>query len=224
MKKVFLSLIFSFIGLIGFAQYNVSGSSNIIERSRDIQRQVKVNNFSNSSVSKSRFNIFLDDNWKGGVMFLNDSISMSGYTYRYNIYSDQIELRSVVDPSSVEVVSIGSQKFVYSKFYDNAKRINEGYFEQIVGGDCKLLLRREVDYKTGTRNIEGYGSNSSTSVKQELYIKKENEPAIKIDKSKDFFKQVMSDKEEVVDYIDNQIIIFLTEKKIVEFVKFYNEI
>lgn len=224
MKKISLSLIFSFIGLIGFAQYNVSGSSNVIERSRDIQRQVKVNNFSNSSVSKSRFNIFLNDDWKGGVMFLNDSISMSGYTYRYNIYTDQIELRSVVDPSSVEVVSIGSQKFLYSKFYDNAQRINEGYFEQVVGGECKLLLRREVDYKTGTRDIEGYGSNSTTSVKQELYIKKENEPAIKIDKSKDFFKQIMSDKEEVVDYIDNQLIIFLTEKKIAEFVEYYNKI
>lgn len=224
MKKVSLSLIFSFFGLIGFAQYNINGSSNVIERSRDIQRQVKVNNFSSSNVSKSRFNIFLNDDWKGGVMFVNDSISMSGYTYRYNIYTDQIELRSVVDPSSVEVVSIGSQKFLYSKFYDNDKKINEGYFEQVVGGECKLLLRREVDYKTGTRDIEGYGSNSTTSIKQELYIKKENDPAIKIEKSKDFFKQIMSDKEEVVDYIDNQFIIFLTEKKIAEFVEYYNEI
>jgi len=224
MKKISLSLIFSFLSLIGFAQYHISGSSNIIERSSDIQRQVKIDNFSSSGVSKSKFNIFLDDDWKGGVMFVNDSVSMSGYTYRYNIYTDQIELRSVVDPSSVKVVSIGSQKFLYSEFYDSDKKINEGYFEQVVGGECKLLLRREVDYKTGTRDIEGYGANSSTSIKQELYIKKENEPAIKIDKSKDFFKQIMSDKEEAVDYIDNQLIIFLTDKKIAEFVEYYNKI
>ncbi|MEE4197077.1 MAG: hypothetical protein V2I54_05495 [Bacteroidales bacterium] len=224
MKKVSLGLFFCFVSLVGLAQYNISGSSNIIERSRDIQRQVKVNNFSSGSASKSRFNIFLNEDWQGGVMFISDSIAMSGYTYRYNIYSDQIELRSIVDPSSVEVVSIGSQKFIYSKFYDNTNALSDGYFEQIVGGECKLLLRREVDYSTGTRDIEGYGTNSSTSVKQELYIKKENEPAIKIDKSKDFFKQVMSDKEEVVDYIDDQIIIFLTEKKIVEFVEYYNKI
>lgn len=224
MKKISLIVFFSFIGLISFAQYNVSGSSNVVERSRDIQREVNLNNFSTTSSSKNRFNIFLNKDWQGGVMFVNDSISMSGYTYRYNIYSDQIELRSLVDPSSVSIVSIGSQKFVHSKFYDSNEDLNDGYFEQIVGGECKLLLRREVDYKTGTRDIEGYGSNSTTSIKQELYIKKKNEPAIKIDKSKDFFKQVMFDKEEVVDYIDNQLILFLTEKKIIEFIEYYNEI
>lgn len=47
-------------------------------------------------------------------MYKSDSVMQNNYLYRYNIYTDQIELRSIVDPNSISVISIGSNKFIYS--------------------------------------------------------------------------------------------------------------
>ncbi|HRW62164.1 MAG TPA: hypothetical protein P5132_01680, partial [Bacteroidales bacterium] len=142
----------------------------------------------------------------------------------YNIYADQIEMRSLVDPSSIDIVTIGAQKFIHSSYVDINNVVMNGYFEMVVGGDVKLLLRREIDFKQATYDIEGYGASSSTSVKEEFYIKKDGNPAVKLEKSKEFFKELMNDKNEVVDYIDKQIILFFTEKKVREIIEYYNQI
>ena len=77
-----------------FSQYNLSGIGTSTDIARGINNKTKVNNYSQSRVGKSKLNYFLDDNWQGGVMFTEDSSSVNGYTYRYNIYTDQMELMS----------------------------------------------------------------------------------------------------------------------------------
>lgn len=224
MKKLLLIFTTLFISTISFSQYNIAGSGNMTERARDIQRKSKLNNFSQNKIQNTKFNIFLNEDWKGGVMFSDDSTSVNGFTYRYNIYTDQIELRSTVNPSEVKMITIGTKKFVYSTFYDEDSIKNEGYFELIANGSCKLLLRRHIEFQHATGNIEAYGSNASTAIEERLFIKKDNEPAVELEKTKDFLKSYLSDKEEAVEYMDNKLILFLTLKRIKDIVEYYNRI
>ena len=102
-------------------------------------------------------NFFLNEDWKAGVMFSKDSSVINNHLYRYNIYTDQIELRSVVNPKTIDIISIGSQKFIYSEFYLEDSMRNEGYFELLANGECKLLLRRNIKFTEGRDDIEAYG-------------------------------------------------------------------
>ena len=222
MKKILIGLVFVLFNIAAFCQYNVSGMGTLYETARETQRKSKINNFSSVQTDNNRFKIFLNKEWSGGVLFSNDSTTVKGYTYRYNIYADQIESRSIVNPSSINLVSIGSKKFMHSEYYDEDSVLNTGYFEQVIAGECQLLLRREVDYKRGTNDIRGYGGNEGTSITEELYIKKFNSPAVKIMKSKDFFKDLMSDKVNVKTFIDKKLILFMSRNRIEEIVRYYN--
>lgn len=218
MKKLFsLVLILTYSGVI-YAQ------GNFEDRSKLIQEYSKTNNYSTTKSSNSKFNVFLNENWQGGIMITKDSLTLNGYTFRYNVYSDQIELRSIVSPKDINVVSIGTQKFVYSSFINDKGEEDEGYFELVVEGDCRLLLRREIEFSVGTKEVEGYGTSSARKINEDLYIKFNNGEAKKIMKSKDFFLEVMAGKDKAVEYVDKQFILFMTEKKIKRLVEYYNKI
>lgn len=224
MKKSILLISLSICFNSLFGQYDLGGNGSSTDVARNLHRESRLNNYTQDNVSKSKLNYFLDDDWIGGVMFTNDSASINGYTYRYNIYTDQIELRSLVDPFSIEVLSIGTKKFIYSEFYLVDGSMDEGYFELIENGDCKVLLRRSVKYSQMTKDIEGYGSEESTSIEENLFIKKGNDPAKKIEKTKEFLADIFSDKEKAVDYMNNKTILFMTEKKVIELINYYNKI
>lgn len=224
MKKITLLLSLLLCTLHLFSQYQVGGTGGVTDRAREIQTKSKVNNFSQNKMNKTKLNFFLDDEWQGGVMFENDSVSVNGFSYRYNIYTDQIELRSLVNPSVIKMISIGTKKFIYSGFIDIDDSQDEGYFELVADGECMLLLRREIEFKQASGDIEAYGSNASTSIEERLFIKKGNEPAVELVKSKDFLKNYLSDKEKAVDYLNKKVILFFTDKKVIEIIEYYNKI
>ncbi len=224
MKKIILTIALVFSINMLFSQYSITGQGSSVDVARDVQNKTKLNNYTQGRTGTNKLNYFLEDEWKGGVMFTKDSASVNGYTYRYNIYSDQIELRSLVDPETINVLSIGRRKFIHSLYYDNSGVVNEGYFELVTDGDCKLLLRRSVKFTQTSRDIEGYGANESTSINEILFLKKGNEPAKELEKSKDFLEEYFSDKAEAVDYLNDKVIIFMTEKKVIELINYYNEI
>jgi len=223
MRKVVISVVFVLCYIAVYSQYDIGGNGSTYSKARDVRYKAKINNFTQNSSPKIRMNFFLNEEWNGGVLFNADSTIVKGCSYRYNIYSDQIELRTVVNPTDINLVSIGSKKFIYLEYYDQENVLNEGYFEKISDGDCLLLVRREVDYKKGTCDIQGYGANEGSSIKEELYIKKNDKPAIKIVKTKDFFENIMFDKKEVLTYLDKKLILFMTRNKIKDIVKYYNE-
>lgn len=152
-KRIYftISLIFV-IGTIK-AQYgnaNNMGGAHVLS---DIVRERHLEETMLKDMKNSKLNYFLDKNWKAGVMFTNDGSSISGLLYRYNVYTDQIEFRSFVDPKSIDILSIGSKKFIYTDYEtDIEDYVESGYFELIAKGECKLLIRRQMHFKEGTND------------------------------------------------------------------------
>ncbi len=173
-------------------------------------------------MKKTTMNYFLNDKWQGGVVYLNNDNVLKGSLFRYNIYTDQIELRSFLNPEDVDVVSIGSQKFIYSRFIDEEGRRDAGYFELLEDGETKLLLRRYIKFEVGMNDIKAYGASSSTGISENYYIKKEGEPAQLVEKDKESLIKVLSDKAGMEDFINKSFVIFVTEKKLRKFINHYN--
>jgi len=221
----FIITIFSVLSFNSlFAQGNNLGNNNhdLLDGLSEMNRKVKTENQSQSSQSK--LNFYLDEDWKAGVFYTKKSNPVNGYLFRYNIYTDQIELRSVVNHNEIDIVTIGSKKFIYSEFFNTDSTTDEGYFEMIVNGDCKLLIRRSIDFKESDAHDNAYGSAASTRVIEKFYLKKDNEKAVEIDKSKERILTLLSDKDKFVEYYDDKLILFLNEKKLIEIVNFYNKI
>jgi len=188
----------------------------------DINRKVKTEN--QSQAKQSKLNFYLDEEWKAGVFYTKKNDPINGYLFRYNIYTDQIELRSVVNQNEIDIVTIGSKKFIYSEFLNADSIADEGYFEMIVNGDCKLLIRRSIAFKGSDIHDNAYGSQASTKVVEKYYIKKDKERAVEVDKSKEGILTLLSDKDKFVEYYDDKLILFLNEKKLIELVNYYNKI
>ncbi|PLX22945.1 MAG: hypothetical protein C0597_01600 [Marinilabiliales bacterium] len=224
MKKLIITAIFLFSINALYSQYQVGGTGESIDRAREVNRMTKLNNFSLDRMQKSKLSFFLEDEWQGGVMFASDSSTINGFSYRYNIYTDQVELRSLVDPGSIKMLTIGTKKFVYSTFLNNENIEDAGYFELISNGECKLLLRRQIEFTRASGDIEAYGANESTKIDEKLFIKKGEDVAVELVKSKEFLRDFISDKEQAVEYLDEKLVIFLTEKKIKEIIDYYNNI
>lgn len=173
---------------------------------------------------KSKLNYYLFDDWFGGVIFTNDSSVINGCTFKYNVYTDQVEMRTLVNASTVNYLSIGSKRFVHEEYLTEDSLLFEGYFELLINGDCKLLLRREMFALQGEEDIKIYGSSGSTKISEILYIKKGNEPAVEVVRSKKFFTNYFSNHELMINYINHKFSLFKSEKSIRELVGYYNKI
>ena len=220
MKKIFVVItIISFVNVVkGQSNSNLGNDSHLSNKSFT-QKQFKV----------SKVNHFLSEDWQGGLIQLKDDTRVNGYyLYRYNIYTDQIELKSILDPSPVDIISIGTQKFIYSNFIENENSVSSGYFELIVNGDCKLLLRRYISMSgedNSAAKILGKSStNKSSAVIKEYYIKKGTDPAVIIDNTKESLLKYLSDKRDFQEYLDKKLILFLNKSKLIELINYYNKI
>ena len=182
--------------------------------------------FTQKQIKLSNVNHYLDKEWQGGLIQLEDDRNVNGYLYRYNIFTDQIELKSLIDPTPVKIISIGKQRFIYSDFLIEEESINAGYFEVIVNGDCKLLKRRYIrnndqDYRVS--KILGTSSAApATTVIKEYYVKKGAEPAVLLDKTKSSILSNLSDKETFNEYMQKKFVVIINENKLIEFITKYN--
>lgn len=175
------------------------------------------------SLKKSDSDFYLSD-WQGGSIFLDNNTTLPGYMFRYNVFSDQIELRSIVNPEKIEYISIGGKIFMYSAYIDKQGATTAGYFEILAKGDCYLLLKRNLRVTQGDHDVKLYGSPSSTTVIESYFIKKKDQPAIEVDKSKSSLMDHLSDKPEFHEYLDHKILLLITESKLIELVNYYNHL
>ena len=222
-KRIYFTI--SLILVIGTtkAQLGIAGGMNSVLN--DVVRERHIEETMLKDMKNSKLNYFLDKDWKAGVMFTSDGSSISGLLYRYNVYTDQIEFRSFVNPETIDIISIGSKKFIYTNYEtDIEDYIESGYFELIAKGECKLLIKRQMSFNEGTNDQEAYGSSSSTKIMERYYIKKGDQPATLIGRNKNSVMELLSDKKEFEDYIDNKLLLIITERKLIELINYYNKI
>ncbi len=213
MKKILLTFSITLILGSAFAQgyYDEEDSDNI-----------KIQRTSEQS-ARGSLNYYMNEKWQVGTLFTTNSTPIVGYTFRYNVYTDQIELRSVVDASTLDYVSIGTMKFIHTNFYDEDEAMFSGYFEMLINGDCKLLKRRELKYNPGSYKA-AYTTQGSTAILESLYIKVGNKPAQKIQKSREFFEKVFSENEKMLEFINKKNFLIVSDKKIKSIIEYYNDI
>jgi hypothetical protein len=217
-------LIFVMLGSVIVAKGQGPGYLN----NKESVNSLTIEPFTQKQVKLSNVNYFLNEEWQGGLIQLENDRNVNGYLYRYNIFTDQIELKSIIEPSSVKIISIGVQKFIYSDYVLSEDLIYSGYFEVIANGECKLLKRRyirsnEQDYRVN--KILGTSDAAPTSsVIKEYYIKKGSGPAVLMNKTKGSFLDILSDKKPFHDYLKKKFIIIVNENKMIELINYYNKI
>ncbi len=142
---------------------------------------------------------YLKNDWTKGNMILKDKGLLSNMEFKYDILNDKIEFKSVLNPKSVDIVTIGDKFFIYTEFKDG-DYIRNGYFQMIFDGDVRLLIRRTVEIKTGKKGA--YGFKSYSIVREKYFIKIGNKPAIPFDRRKGEILDILSDeKNGIKDYV-----------------------
>ncbi len=116
-----------------------------------------VNSGSSSQYRKSQLKgvegrIFIGADWPAGKVVLRDGGSIENYLLRYNLLSDQMQFIAGQDtlafasPDELNTVTFDGHTFIYENF-ECGDAIRQGYFELIVPGKNKLLLKRVVTYQ-----------------------------------------------------------------------------
>lgn len=167
---------------------------------------------------------FLNPNWQRGVVILHDSSAITGQAYRYNVYTDQIEVVSALSPDAVKVVQVDSKKFIHTDFLADNNELRRGYFELIEDGDMKLLIRRQMSLTGSAQQADHYASRGGENRVQEMhYIKKNGEPAERINLRRRDVIDFFSENEIIQEYFDNNTILRMNETRLREIVLYFNE-
>lgn len=93
--------------------------------------------------------IYPGNDWPLGTIVLRDGGVIDNYFMRYNFLTDQIQFVAGKDtlvfanPMDLNTVTFGGHTFVYEN-YNYQDSVRQGYFELIVPGKNKLMLKRMV--------------------------------------------------------------------------------
>ncbi len=166
----------------------------------------------------------LNSNWQRGRIILQDDTSISGKAYRYNVYTDQIEVVSALSPDEVKVVEINDKLFINTTFLSENNEVKHGYFEMIEEGDMKLLIRREPELSGAAQQADHYAtSGGEARVREIYYVKEGDRPAEKINLRRSDVRDFFSDKSIIQQYFEDNRILRMTESRLKEIVRHYNE-
>ncbi|MCD4746861.1 MAG: hypothetical protein K8R58_11240 [Bacteroidales bacterium] len=181
--------------------------------------------------SKKVGDMYLDNEWKYGLLMLNDNTIIGDRLYRYNIYEQKMQYifendtLSITNPERIKFLSFDGKTYYYFDYFDNNRR-GKGYFEFLAGRNFKLLRRSVANYNY--KNI--YEDNEVPIDKRyvktdEYYIKKCDEPAIHIVGTNEAILNLLSDKKtEVVRYIKQKKLNIKNEDDMIAVIEFYNSL
>jgi hypothetical protein len=129
--------------------------------------------------------IYVGSDWPTGIVVLRDGSVIDSINLRYNLLTDQIQFISgkdtltFVNQDNIRSITFGGHTFIYETYqYDTI--IRQGYFELIVPGKNKLMLRRLV---TGQKPDSKYPYDESLTkyqVAECYFISKPGKPASKL--------------------------------------------
>ena len=128
-------------------------SQVVIKQLEDLADKVRLLKARSSLQHKTNTEIegtpYLSEDFKSGEVYTNDSILYKG-PLRYNIYANEIEFIEsdivywIAEPQKVIYVKIEKSTFIYIQ--PGGKKNEKGtYYELLVDGKCKLLLKRNTE-------------------------------------------------------------------------------
>ena len=139
-------------------------------------------------------------------MFRNGGV-IDSYFLRYNIVADQIEFIAAKDtlvfknPQELNTVSFGGHIFVF-EMYTIDNMIHHGYFELIVPGKNKLMLKRSVTNLKPDSNNHNFKSPTKYHVEKSYFICKPDAPANKVECNRRCVLTYLNDhKDDIAEYL-----------------------
>ncbi len=227
MKKAYVSLfIVLTINMFSFSQTGMFSGKGAMTTIVLPPGNYKIGDVKPKDIEGSQF---MNEEWKIGVL-KTDSVLIEDLKYRYNIYGKQMQymydsvIYSIGAPHKIKSLNFDNKCFIYSIFNNNG--IEEyDFFQVLVEGKCKLLIRREIQIIQANYNYtHNVGSHNDKFVLVEsYYMKKGDAPAVKVKKFKKRFLQNFEDKNiQVADYMKKQKISLGKQDDLMKVVDYYN--
>jgi hypothetical protein len=138
-----------------------------------------------SQPKDTRGQIYVGSDWPQGTIILRDGTKMDKYFLRYNFLTDKVQFiagtdtLTFVNPDELSSITFGGHTFIYESYqYDTI--IRQGYFELIVPGKNKLMLRRFVTSQKQDSKYPDDESLTKYQVDECYFISKPGMPANKL--------------------------------------------
>lgn len=151
--------------------------------------------------------IFIGDDWPSGKILLRDGGVIDTYFLRYNLLADQMQFISGKDtlafasPEELNSITFSGHTFVFEN-YQCESNIRQGYFELVVPGKNKLLLKRLVTYRIPDENNPGDEPSIKYLIDECYFVSKPGQPANKIlCTRKSVLSELNDHSEEIADYL-----------------------
>ena len=167
-----------------------------------------------------------------GTIYHRDSTKTINVFMRLNHFIDEIEFKHnenimmFVKPDEIDRFEFGHMTFIYSEFVPYIGKPDIGFFEVMARGGCKLLYRRSSEIKREdlpVSNFSGGNYRDYFRIIEEYYIKKGDDPAQFIRKSKrKIFKTLSDYTSELEDYVNKNNLTFKSDEEIIDLIYYYN--
>jgi hypothetical protein len=160
-----------------------SSSKNDVTKNTSITSEDSQNQKSQQKDTKGQ--IYVGSDWPQGTVVLRDGTVMDKYSLRYNFLTDQIQFisgkdtLSFADPEELRTVAFSGHTFVYETYISDTTT-RQGYFELIVPGKNKLMLRRYVTGQKPDPKNPNDKSLTRYQVDECYFISKPGVPANKL--------------------------------------------
>ncbi|MFZ4548895.1 MAG: hypothetical protein ACOYN4_15710 [Bacteroidales bacterium] len=172
--------------------------------------------------------IYIGGNWPSGIVSLRNGQTIDNYNLRYNLLADQMQFVSGLDtlafasPQELKTVSFDGRTFVYET-YQCENMLRQGYFELLVSGKNRLLLKRAVTYEMPDA-LNPEAKNETTYLIDEcFFISKPGQPASKLICNRKNALSVLNEhQDEIDDYMritGNKV---RSKEDLVKLVTYYN--
>jgi len=151
---------------------------------------------------------------------------------RYNAYNDEMEFKSadgkiqaLGTPDIIEAVEYDDNIMVYIP-YTNNKKIKNGFFKVLVGGEVSLFSKPEIIFKQAGEPNAYDNAKPAEFVRRPdtYYIKVGTEQAKKVGSKKDLLEILPEYKKEVSTFIKKNKVKPSEADKLIELIKYYNSL
>jgi hypothetical protein len=148
--------------------------------------------------------IYINNNWTLGTIVLRDGGMIDNYYLRYNLLSDQMQFIAGHDtltfasPQELNTVTFGGHTFIYEN-YQCENVIRQGYFDLLVPGKNKLMLKRQVTCQKPDAKNPTNVSTTKYLIDDYYFISKKGMPATKIMCNRESALQVLNEHNEDID-------------------------
>ena len=226
MKTYFLLIVFGFLGLTSVAQV-VNPTLKTVD---DVWRAHQMENgkplIGNSAIAG---NPYLNRNFKGGKLISRYNMKFPVVPLRYNIFTDNIEYKSIdgnvyvlEGQNKIKFYKIGDTTLIYSPYYKNKDKLASGYFQVLVQGNTKALIKYTI-YLLQAHPTQPYKPAEParySEVIKSFYLKVDSSAAVPVSRAKTILHLFPKHKNQLNQYIRDKDLHIRKQADFVKLVKY----